>query len=156
HLARGGYSRALVDLHLVPAGAALWSTRPERVRALPARHFVRYFQRHGLLGLRRGLAWSRIAGGADRYVSAPAPPCRDEVRLSTPVRSGRGGPGRVTVEPRGGEALDFDRVILATHGDQALSLLADASEREREILGAFTYDAADVVVHTDTSILPRR
>ena len=156
YLRRKGYSQELLDLHLIPAGATLWSTQAARVRAIPARWFVKYFQRHGFLGLRRGLTWHNLPGGADCYVSALSRPFRDRVRLSTPVQSVRRSPEGVTLQTRQGESLGFDRVIFANHGDDALVLLADPSEREREILGAFAYDNTDSILHTDTSILPRR
>lgn len=154
HLRRQGYSRELIDLHLLPAAAALWSSRPERVHAFPARWFVEYFRRHGFLGLRRGLSWHHIPGGNDRYVQVMLQTLGDRVRLSAPVRSIRRSPQQVTLETHAGGTQIFDQVIVATHGDQVLPMLGEASEREREIFGAFSYDPTEVILHTDTSLLP--
>ena len=83
-------------------------------------------------------------------------PWRARLRLQTPVRAIARHADHVTVTPRGGEPERFDQVVLATHSDQALALLADASDREHEILGAIPYQANEAVLHTDRTLLPRR
>jgi predicted NAD/FAD-binding protein len=83
-------------------------------------------------------------------------PLGGRVRLSTPVRSIVRHADRVEIAPTGGEPTCFDHVVIATHGDLALALLADPSARERELLGAFPYRPNDVVLHTDRTLLPRR
>jgi predicted NAD/FAD-binding protein len=83
-------------------------------------------------------------------------PWREHLRLSTPVTEICRHPSHVTVSSRGCEPERFDVVVLATHSDQALALLADPGERERELLGAIPYQQNEVVLHTDRSLLPRR
>lgn len=145
-----GYSSRLARDYLVPMGSALWSTSRSQVLEMPAGFFVRFFESHGMLTVDERPQWRVVAGGSRQYVETLVQPFRDRIRIGTPVeRVERTDEGvRVDGEP-------FDHVILACHADQALRLLADPSAGEREILGAFPYQANDVVLHTDTSVLPR-
>jgi predicted NAD/FAD-binding protein len=97
-----------------------------------------------------------VRGGSARYVEALLAQLRGRVLLGTPVRSVVRAPDHVAVTPAGGEPQRFDEVVLATHSDQALSLLADPTDREHEILGAIPYQRNDAVLHTDVRMLPRR
>jgi predicted NAD/FAD-binding protein len=157
-LAREGYSDAFRDLYLLPMAAAIWSCPMQRMLAFPVGTFVRFFHNHGLLQIDDRPQWHTVRGGAREYVRRILARL-DDVRLGTPVRSvtrppGAAGGGAVVHTDRGSER--FDHVVLACHSDQALSLLGDATPLEREILGAMPYQANDVVLHTDTSVLPRR
>jgi predicted NAD/FAD-binding protein len=109
-----------------------------------------------MLGLRDRPQWRTVSGGSARYVEAIVAPWRDRLRLSTPVQSVERRHDHVLVTPRGGDAERFDHVVLATHSDQALQLLADASDREHELLGAVAYQPNEVVLHSDRALLPRR
>jgi cyclopropane-fatty-acyl-phospholipid synthase len=103
----------------------------------------------------RRYSWT-ITGGSRRYVQALIRPWRERLRLSTPVTEVSRHPGHVMVSSRGCEPKRFDAVVIATHSDQALALLADPGERERELLGAIPYQQNEVVLRTDRSLLPRR
>lgn len=149
------YSREFIDDYLVPMGAAIWSTDPARMLAFPARYFVRFFHNHGMLSVDARPQWRAIRGGSARYVEKLVAPFRGRIRLNTPVEAVRRMPDRVLVKARGAEAERFDHVFLACHSDQALRLLADATPREREVLGAIPYQENEAVLHTDTSVLPR-
>jgi predicted NAD/FAD-binding protein len=155
-LAQGGYSRMFVERLIVPQAAAVWSADPAQLWSFPARFLVEFFDNHGVLGLRGRPQWRTVAGGSRRYVDAIVRPLGRRVRLSTPVRAIARHADHVEVAPRGGEPERFDHVVIATHADQALRLLADPRERERELLGAFPYQPNDVVLHTDRGLLPRR
>jgi predicted NAD/FAD-binding protein len=109
-----------------------------------------------MLELRGRPQWRTVTGGSYRYVEALVAPFRDRVRLRTPVAAIHRHAGHVTVVPRAGEPERFDEVILATHSDQALELLADATPREHEVLGAIPYQRNVAVLHTDRRLLPRR
>jgi predicted NAD/FAD-binding protein len=122
----------------------------------PARFLVEFFANHGMLGLRDRPEWRTVKGGSARYVEALTKPWRDRIRLSTPVDEIRRAHDHVTVKPRGHEAERFDEVVIATHSDQALELLADPSDREHELLGAIPYQPNEAVLHTDRTLLPRR
>jgi len=156
YLQRAAYSRQFVEHYLVPMGAAIWSARPETMRSFPARFFVRFLHNHGMLSLRDRPTWRVVRGGSERYVAALTASFRDRIRLRTPVESIRRFATHVEVRPRGLDAERFDTVFLACHSDQALRLLTDPSRSEREVLGAIPYQVNDVVLHTDTRLLPHR
>lgn len=151
YLDRGRFSAGLAEHYLVPMGSALWSTAPSRVLEMPIEFFVRFFEQHGMLTVDDRPQWRVVHGGSARYVDALVAPLRDRIRIRAPVRRVSRGAGGVEVD---GDA--FDHVVFACHSDDALATLADTTEAERSILGALPYMDNDVVLHTDTSVLPRR
>lgn len=156
YVAARGYSKEFVDHYLVPMGAAIWSTDPQRFREFPARTFIRFFSNHGLLTVNDRPQWRVVQGGSARYVERLTHPFRDRIRPGCPVASVRRTPDHVLVQPEDGPMERFDEVVFATHSDQALRLLADPTPAEREILGALRYQRNEVVLHTDARLLPRR
>ena len=156
YLRAGRYSREFIDHYILPMAAAIWSAEPVLMGQMPARFFVRFFKNHGLLSVRDRPQWRVISGGSRSYVEALVAPFREHIRLNCPVEWLRRTPGQVEIKPVGGAVEYFDQVIIATHSDQALRLLADPSAQEREILGALPYQENDVVLHTDTRLLPQR
>ena len=154
YLGREGYSREFVEQCLVPMGASIWSADPRRFREFPARALVQFFWNHRFLEADQP-QWRVVKGGSARYVEALTRPFRDRIRLATPVRAVRRLPEHVEVTPQGGPPQRFDRIIVATHSDQALRLLSDATPLERELLSAVPYQENDTVLHTDASVLPR-
>jgi len=151
-----GYSPQFVDHYILPMGAAIWSAGTDTLRHFPARYFVRFFHNHGMLSVDDRPQWRTVRGGSARYVEKLTAGFRDRIRLRTPVESVRRTPAGVFVKPVGGEAERFERVFFACHSDQALRLLADASTTERAVLGAIRYQRNDVLLHTDTTVLPKR
>jgi predicted NAD/FAD-binding protein len=155
-LAQRRYSRVFVERLIVPQASAVWSADPAQMWSFPARFLVEFFDNHGMLGFRDRPHWRTITGGSRNYVEALTRPWRERLRLSAPVMEVRRHPDHVTVCSRGHEPERFDAVVIATHSDQALALLGDPSERERELLGAIPYQPNEAVLHTDRSLLPRR
>jgi predicted NAD/FAD-binding protein len=155
-LERGGYGRAFRDHYLIPMGAAIWSTDPALMLGFPARFFVRFLHNHGMLTVDDRPVWRAVQGGSRRYVERLTAPFRHRIRLESPVEWIRRVPGGAIVKPRGQEARHFDAIFIACHSDQALALLADASDSEREVLGAIPYQRNEAVLHTDARLLPRR
>ncbi len=150
------FSRPFIDRLIVPQASAVWSADPQQMWSFPARFLAEFFDNHGMLSLRDRPRWRTVSGGSARYVEALTGRLRGRLRLSTPVQSVTREPDHVLVTPRGGEAERFDEVVLATHSDQTLALLADATDHERELLGAIPYQANQAVLHTDVTMLPRR
>jgi uncharacterized protein len=150
------FSRPFIDRLIVPQAAAVWSADPRQMWSFPARFLAEFFDNHGMLGFRDRPRWRAVCGGSARYVEALVGPWRERLRLRTPVVAISRGHDHVLVRPRGGEPERFDQVVLATHSDQALALLADASDAEHEILGAIPYQQNEAVLHTDVRLLPRR
>jgi uncharacterized protein len=154
-LAEHRYGAAFRDEHLVPMASALWSSPPEQILAFPARYLVQFMANHQMLQVAGRPEWRVVRGGSTSYVRAMRQRWKVRERLGTPVRDIRRDMLGVTVTSEAGSER-FDQVVLACHSDQALVLLADASERERAILGAIPYQANDVVLHTDATLLPRQ
>ncbi|GHB97555.1 NAD(P)/FAD-dependent oxidoreductase [Thermomonas carbonis] len=154
YLDANGYGAAFRDQHLVPMASALWSSPEQSVLAFPAKYLVQFMANHHMLQLAARPQWRVVRGGSQRYVEAMASRWDVQVRLSSPVRGiVRDAQGASVRCDTGSER--FDQVVLACHSDQALALLEDASDTEREILGAIRYQANDTVLHTDARLLPR-
>jgi predicted NAD/FAD-binding protein len=151
-----GVSRPFIDRVIVPQASAVWSADPRQMWTFPARFLAEFFHNHGMLGLRDRPQWRTVRGGSARYVEALIRPFADRVRLSTPVEAIHRHDDHVLVKARGGEAERFDEVVLATHSDQALAMLADPTDREHELLAAIPYQPNEAVLHTDSRMLPRR
>jgi predicted NAD/FAD-binding protein len=150
-----GYSQEFLHRFLVPMGAAIWSASPERMKNFPIRYLVQFFDHHRFLSLNGMPEWRTVAGGSKRYVDKIIRPFEHGIRLNCPVRLVRRFPDRVEVSFAAGQSESFDHVVMATHSNQALAMLADPSPAEREILGAMPYQENDVVLHTDSRLLPR-
>jgi len=155
-LEQQGFSRHFVERLIVPQAAAVWSADPAQMWSFPASFMAEFFDNHGMYSLRNRPKWRTVSGGSQRYVEAITAPWRERVRTGAPVQRIERLPGRVRIEAAGCESEEFDQVVIATHSDQALALLADASEAEREVLGAIPYQRNEAVLHTDASLMPRR
>lgn len=154
-LAARGFGEAFQRRYLLPMGAAIWSASLRDLRDFPLQFFVRFFRHHGLLSVNDRPQWYTLVGGSRSYIPLLTAPYASRIRLATPVRGIRRLRDGVEVRsPLGVER--FDEVVLACHADQALALLEDPSPAEREILGALPYQDNEVVLHTDTRLLPRR
>lgn len=156
YLSSRGYSEAFIADHLLPLAGAVWSSNRDGVRDFPARLLVRFFDNHGFLRRGPGLEWQTVAGGSREYVRAWQAVFRGEVRLSSPVEQICRGAGAPLVKVRGQAAERFDHVVVACHADQALRLHGRPTRRERELLGAFSFQPNEVVLHTDERLMPRR
>ncbi len=154
YLEENRYGRLFIDNYIIPMGAAIWSTDPQQMLAFPACHFVRFFANHGLLNVKNRPQWRVIKGGSREYVKRLTEPFKDRIRLNQAIASVKRLPTHVEVKTASGETELFDQLFIATHSDQALGMLSDPSDLERTVLGAIPYQANDVVLHTDTSLLP--
>ncbi|OCJ66121.1 NAD/FAD-binding protein [Agrobacterium tumefaciens] len=156
YLSQNNYGDAFRNDHLYPMAAAIWSTPAMEVGRYPAAHFVKFCSNHGLLLLRNRPVWRTVVGGSQEYVKRLTAPFVDRIRLSTPVTRIHRLADGVEIANTNGEFERFDDVVIATHADQALEMLTDATQAERRILGAFGYTKNRAVLHTDSSFMPRR
>ncbi len=155
YLARHGFSSRLRDRYVLPMGGAIWSTPVSEMLAFPARNFIAFFANHRLLQTDRPF-WRTVTGGSRTYVRRLQAPFADRIRLNTAVTAVIRDTGSVLVyDARGGHER-FDHVIVATHSDQALALLPEATMTERDILSAVRYRENDVYLHRDVSLMPKR
>ncbi len=153
-LRRNGFRDYFVRHYAVPVVSCVWSSGHDVALDYPAHYLFRFLEHHGFLSLRDAPQWYTVVGGSRTYVDAVAKAVGD-VRAATGIRA-------VTRKPDGVELLDahgdthvVDKVVLATHADDALALLTDPSDDERQVLGAFGYSRNEAVLHTDPSVLPR-
>jgi uncharacterized protein len=156
YAARRGYGEAFMCDHLLPMAAAIWSAPNDAAAAHPAASFIRFCDNHGLLKLRDRPAWRTVDGGSRAYVSRLTASYAGAVRLSCGVRQIRRGPTQVRVDDTLGGTAYFDHVVIGAHANQALGMLADPSNAETAVLGAFRYGANDAVMHGDVSLMPKR
>lgn len=155
-LERHGFSRSFIERLIVPQVSAVWSADPRQMDTFPVRFMAEFFANHGMLGFRDRPAWSTIRGGSARYVDALSAPFRERIRLNTPVHAISRSADHVSVTAAGSEPDRYEQVVIATHSDQALAMLCDPSPLESELLGAIPYQPNEAVLHTDSTLLPRR
>ena len=149
------YSESFLNWYVIPMIAAIWSADPKSVADLPAQYFLNFFNHHGLLNVFERPQWRVIKGGSSQYIEPLSRKFSSGIRLNSPIESiQRLGHG-VAVKALGEKAEEFDHVVIAAHSNQALAMLSDASDKEKEILGSIRYMANDVVLHTDENILPK-
>ena len=153
YLKRNGYSRYFRNYYIVPMGAAIWSAPEIVLEQFPIRFFLQFFNNHGMLSVENRPIWRVISGGSAQYVTRMMERLGDATHLSSPVKKVVRDEDGVTVSVRGQEH-HFDQVIFGCHSDQALAMIADPTDKELDILGAMGYQNNDVVLHTDTSVLP--
>lgn len=156
YVRENNFSDSFLEHYLIPIGASIWSCPSGTFRGFPIRFVIDFLRNHGMLQINDRPEWRVIKGGSKQYIGPLTQPFRDYIQLNTPVsRVERDGDG-VTVSLHSGAAERFDQVVLACHSDQALRLLAESSELERELLSAFPYQLNETVLHTDESLLPKR
>lgn len=153
---REGFSKAFVDDHILPMGAAIWSAPPQQMLSFPALSFARFFANHGLLKLRGRPAWRTVRGGSREYVRRLRDAVAGTFHVGTAVAHITRRPEGVIIADSAGQRRRFDHLVIGAHADDALKLLADADPLERRLLGAFSYTSNRAVLHTDPGLMPRR
>lgn len=157
YLQQQRYSKAFIQDHLLPFGAAIWSTSKTRMLDYPAASFIRFCENHGLLKITDRPQWRTVTGGSEQYVNAVKQSLGDDsVVVNFAVSSIERHSDHVLVRSRSGEEVRADHVVIATHADQALECLEVPSEDELKLLSTFEYESNLAILHTDTSVMPRR
>jgi hypothetical protein len=156
YLTAGGYGEAFRDHYILPLASAIWSAAPAEIMAYPAAAFLRFQENHGLLRLRGRPNWRTVKGGSQNYVSRLTRSFAAQIRTDAAIARIERTAGKAVIVDLSGERETFDHVVLATHADQALALLPDASEDERALLGAFRYSRNEAILHTDETMMPHR
>jgi len=152
-----GLGRWFRDYYFLPISGAIWSTPVEKMAEFPAQALVRFFENHALLQATDQHQWYTVEGGSVEYVRRLEAAIRArgaEIRTGAPVAEVRRGPDGVSLRPVGGVAEAFDEVVFASHSDQTLAMLADATPAERAALGAIAYQPNEAVLHCDESLMP--
>jgi predicted NAD/FAD-binding protein len=154
-LKTSGFSAELQARYLLPMAGLIWSCSPRKAMEYPAADFMRFFDAHSLFTATQQPTWRTVIGGSHQYVKQILKRYRGALRLDARIAALRRVDDGVEVVSAAGSER-YDRVVCATHADQALRLLADASFEERRVLGGIPYNASRVVLHTDETYLPRR
>ncbi|MFM9373577.1 NAD(P)/FAD-dependent oxidoreductase [Streptomyces sp. Da 82-17] len=152
-LDREGFSRYFRTHFMTPLVSSVWSCDAATAERYPAVYLFRFLRHHGMLSVGGSPTWRTVNGGSRSYVDRVARALHT-VCLGTPVRAIQRHPDGVRVTAEDGVVRSYDSVVVATHPDQALRLLADATALEKEVLGAFRYSRNATLLHTDTSLLP--
>lgn len=154
YLEQEGFRGPFVEHYLLPVCSAIWSTPPAEMLDFPARTLARFLHNHGMIQIRDRPVWRVVSGGSRRYVDRLIRPFGGDLHLGARIETiGRDAAG--VVLRTGGRSLRFDALVLATHSDTALRLLADPTPAEKRLLGALPYADNEVVLHTDSTFLPR-
>ena len=148
------FSPVFRDWYFLPMLGCIWSCPTDQMLQFPVATMIRFCHNHGLIQVSNRPQWWTVAGGARNYVEKIIAGVPDK-RLATPVTGIRRDAHGVWIVS-GGRLERFDQVVLACHSDQALALLSDASPLERATLGAIRYQPNHAVLHTDTSVLPKK
>lgn len=154
-----GLSDHFRDHYLLPFSGAIWSTPKEKIMDFPAHALLRFFDNHALLGATGQHQWYTVKGGSQEYVTRLGQDLERrgvDVRLGSPIDAVKRTVFGVQVKTHGAEWETFDEVIFATHADVTLKMLSDATAAEQATLGAVKFQPNKVVLHSDTSIMPRR
>ncbi|MGW5070390.1 NAD(P)/FAD-dependent oxidoreductase [Streptomyces cyaneofuscatus] len=151
---RGRFSPYFHAHFLTPMVSAVWSCDPVTALRYPARYLFAFLAHHGMLTIGGSPVWRTVTGGSRAYVERVVKQLT-AVHTATPVRSITRHADGVELTTEDGTTTPYDAVVIATHPDQALRLLADPTDAERATLGAFTYSRNPTLLHTDTTLLPR-
>jgi predicted NAD/FAD-binding protein len=150
------FSDYFAEHYVLPMGAAIWSSSLAQMQVLQFHFFVKFFHHHGLLNIADRPQWYVVPKGSRSYLAPLCKSFADNIHLNADITAVTRKNNEVQLHFVNGESQTFDEVVLACHSDQALALLADASEQEQKILAAIPYSANSVVLHTDINLLPKR
>ncbi len=149
------YSETFTQQYLIPMGSAIWSTSLADMMKFPAYFFIRFFHNHGLLSINNRPQWKVIKGGSKSYLEPLTQGFEDKIFCNSKIQSVTRTQDDVSIIFENGETQVFDHVVFSCHSDQALSLLGDPSYQEQSILNAIPYSENSVILHTDTTLLPK-
>ncbi len=150
------YGHRFIENYLVPLGASLWSCPADKFRQFPMRFVLEFLDNHCMLQVENRPQWRTVTGGSQQYIKPMTAAFAERIQLNTRVKKVSRRAQYVLLQFADGSEQTFDEVILATHADQSLALVDDIDEEERNILEKFPYQDNEVVLHTDTTLLPKQ
>ena len=157
YLRSENYSNEFINYFIIPMGAAIWSTPANKVLDMPAYFFIKFFYNHGMLEIINRPKWWVIKDGSSAYIKKIIKGFESKINLSSPIRTVSRLDNGIEIETANSKKpLMFDAVVFATHSDQALGMLKDPTEKEKDILSSIPYQKNEVLLHTDSSVLPKR
>jgi predicted NAD/FAD-binding protein len=156
YLREYGFSQQMARLYLYPMASAVWSTSLAEIESFPALTLLRFFFNHGFLTINGHPQWYVVRGGSSAYIEPLTHPYRDRIMTDAKIQSIATQKDRAVLQFEDGREEQFDEVVLACHGPQALALLAAPTAAEQSVLGAFRTSTSATALHTDERLLPRR
>jgi len=148
------FGQGFTHRYLFPMASSIWSASLDAIRSFPALTLIRFFDNHGLLSLDAQPTWKVVAGGSHSYIPRLTAQMTGDIHQGVSIHSVRRSEDGVTLTFRDRPSMRFDDVVFACHGDQVLPLLADPSDRERDLFPRFTTTTNVAWLHTDGSVLP--
>lgn len=155
-LRREAYGDAFIKDHLMPMGAAIWSSSVEQMLTFPTLSFLRFFKNHGLVQLSNRPEWRTVDGGSREYVRRILDDFSGQVHYGDPVTDIVRKNGRIKLATQSGLFQEYDHVVMACHSDEALKILNQPSDAETQTLGQIRYQNNEAILHTDTRLMPAR
>tara|TARA_B100001741_G_scaffold48615_1_gene36556 strand:+ start:1232 stop:2470 length:1239 start_codon:yes stop_codon:yes gene_type:complete len=155
-LKKNKLSKSFIDYHLTPMVSAIWSTPPYEVSKMPLKFFLKFFQNHGLFKLKNRPQWFTVSNRSKTYVNKVLSKISGEYYKNYKINNiKRLSPGVQIYYGEKNEFFDYDKVVIATHADDALSILDNPLDEEKDILSNFNYKKNLAVIHTDEEIMPK-
>ncbi len=155
YLSDYGYSEPFQRDHLLPMGAAIWSTPVDTMLEYPLSSFLRFCDNHGLLQLSDRPEWRTVVGGSKKYIENLTKDFKTEIQTNKSVEQIWSDDHGAYTKDRNGDVSQFDHVVMASHADQTLNMLRSPSSNERELFSSFSYQANKAILHTDPSLMPK-
>lgn len=151
------YHEDMLEQYLIPMSSAVWSTPINKMMKFPAATLIRFFHNHGFLGLSTQHQWKTVINGSRTYADIITKPYKDKIRLNTKIKKVKRDKKekKVKIQYETGGEESFDKVVFATHGDTALSLLDEPTEIEGRLLSNFHYEKNVATLHTDSAVMPK-
>ena len=153
---RCGFSKAFIDDHLLPMGAAIWSCPTATMLEFPARSFIQFMQNHKLMNYIDRPVWRTVDGGSIEYVKRLVTDFNGTIKTNAKITGLKRDAAGVMLSLEGEGDVFFDKVIMASHADESLALIKDPTQNERELLSAFGFQPNEVILHTDDRLMPKR
>jgi len=155
YLDREAYSDFFKKYYILPMGSAIWSSDVKTMMTFPAKFFVRFFDNHGMLNINDRPQWLTITGGSINYVKKLISPFEKKIKLNSQIKSIERKNDHVAIQFHDRNEK-FDWVFFACHSDEALKLIKNPTQDEKNVLKAIPYTDNEVILHFDEHFMPRR
>jgi uncharacterized protein len=149
-----GFGEDMLQRYLIPMSASLWSTPMDKITDFHAQSLIRFFFNHGFLGLNTQHHWYTVTNGSKTYRDIIMNPFKDKLRLNDPVVKVSQRNNKAIIRTQSGTETEYDKVIIACHGNEALALLDEPTADEKNLLSKFQYQKNKTILHTDTAVMP--
>jgi len=156
YLIKNKLSKEFINYHIIPMVSAIWSMPPYAANKMPLKFFLKFFQNHGLFKLKNRPQWYTVSRRSRTYVQKIISKISGEYFKNYQINKIKSKNNGVDLYYGGNnEFFDYDKVIIATHADEALAMIENPTDQEKEILSNFSYKENIAYIHTDQSVMPK-